>query len=114
MAKNNQKSKEKEAEVVDNAEVVAEETAKTEEVVEKKPAKKEKKQKPVKVKVNKEQKRSRLKEIFSELKKVSWPTFPKIVKQTGIVLVVVVAFLVVISAFDFGLLQLLNLVSPKA
>lgn len=56
----------------------------------------------------------KLKDIFSELKKVSWPTFPKVVKQTGVVLVVVVAFLVVISAFDFGLLQLLNLVSPKA
>ena len=57
---------------------------------------------------------AKCKDVFSELKKVSWPTLPKIVKQTGIVLVVVVAFLVVISAFDFGLLQLLNLVSPKA
>lgn len=55
---------------------------------------------------------SKIKDIFSELKKVSWPTFPKIVKQTGIVLVVVLLFLVVISAFDFGLLKLLQLVSP--
>ena len=32
---------------------------------------------------------ARLKDTFSELKKVTWPTFPKIIKQTGIVLVVV-------------------------
>jgi preprotein translocase subunit SecE len=57
---------------------------------------------------------AKLKEIFSELKRVSWPTFPKVVKQTGVVLVVVLIFLVVISAFDFGLLQLLKLVSPGA
>ncbi len=55
---------------------------------------------------------AKLKDVFSELKKVSWPNFPKIVKQTGVVLVVVLIFLVVISAFDFGLLQLLKLVSP--
>ena len=28
------------------------------------------------------------KELFSELKKVTWPTFPQVVKQTGIVLFV--------------------------
>ncbi|MCQ2387461.1 MAG: preprotein translocase subunit SecE, partial [Clostridia bacterium] len=50
----------------------------------------------------------------SELKKVSWPSFGKVVKQTGVVLVVVLAFLVVITAFDFGLLKLLGLVVPKA
>lgn len=57
---------------------------------------------------------AKIKDIFSELKKVSWPTFGKVVKQTGVVLVVVLAFLIVISAFDFGLTQLLNLISPKA
>ncbi len=51
----------------------------------------------------------KIKDIFSELKKVSWPTFPKVVKQTGVVIVVVVAFLVVISAFDYGLYELLKL-----
>ena len=55
---------------------------------------------------------AKLKDVFSELKKVNWPTFPKVVKQPGVVLVVVLIFLVVISAFDFGLLQLLKLVSP--
>ena len=50
------------------------------------------------------------KDIFSELKKVNWPTFGKVVKQTGIVLAVVVIFLVFITAFDFGLTKLLGLI----
>ena len=53
----------------------------------------------------------KLKDVFSELKKVSWPSFSKVVKQTGVVLMVVVIFLVVIAAFDFGLSELLKLVS---
>lgn len=53
------------------------------------------------------------KETFAELKKVSWPTFGKVVKQTGVVLVVVLIFLVVITAFDVGLYSLLGLVKPS-
>ena len=53
-------------------------------------------------------------DVFSELKRVTWPTFPKVVKQTGVVLVVVLAFLVVITAFDTGLLNLLTLVAPRS
>ncbi len=53
----------------------------------------------------------KIKDVFSELKKVSWPTFGKVVKQTGIVLVVVLLFLVVITAFDQGLLALAKLIS---
>ena len=56
----------------------------------------------------------KLKDVFSELKKVNWPSFGKVVKQTGIVLVVVLLFLIVITAFDTGLLYLLELISPKA
>ena len=56
---------------------------------------------------------NKIKDIFSELKRVSWPTFTKVLKQTGIVLAVVLVFLVVITAFDFGLMQLLRLVSPN-
>ncbi len=56
----------------------------------------------------------KIKDVFSELKKVSWPKLPKIVKQTGVVLVVVIAFLIVITAFDYGLMNLLGLVSPRA
>ena len=50
------------------------------------------------------------KEVVSELKKVTWPTFAKTMAQTGIVLVVVLFFLVVIAAFDFGLTALFDLV----
>ena len=54
-----------------------------------------------------------MKDTFSELKKVNWPGFVKVVKKTGIVLAVVLIYLVVITAFDYGLLELLKLVSPK-
>ena len=54
---------------------------------------------------------AKIKDVFSELKKVSWPKFSKVIKQTGIVLAVVAIFLVVITAFDFGLLQFLKAVS---
>ncbi|MCH5164943.1 MAG: preprotein translocase subunit SecE [Clostridiales bacterium] len=40
------------------------------------------------------------KDFFSELKKVTWPSFSKVVKQTGIVLLVTVIFLLVMMAFD--------------
>ncbi len=53
----------------------------------------------------------KLKEVFSEIKKVSWPSFSKVMKQTGIVLVVVSLFLVVISLMDLGLTQLLALLT---
>ena len=49
------------------------------------------------------------KEVFSELKKVSWPSFGKVVKQTGIVIAVVVIFLVLVTAVDAGLAALLTL-----
>jgi preprotein translocase SecE subunit len=48
----------------------------------------------------------KIRETFSELKKVTWPTFPTVLKQTGVVIAVVSFFLVVIFAFDF-LLSLL-------
>lgn len=57
----------------------------------KKPAKKEKKQ-------NKLVKK--LRETGSEIKKVTWPSFKTVVKQTGVVLVVVLVFLVVLFGID--------------
>ena len=51
-------------------------------------------------------------DVISELKKVSWPSFGKVVKQTGVVLAVVIVFLVVITAFDTGLSELLKLINP--
>ena len=53
----------------------------------------------------------KLKEVFSELKKVTWPTFGKVVKATGVVLVVVVIFLVIFGAINYGLGELLKLIT---
>ena len=53
----------------------------------------------------------KFKEVFSELKKVSWPTFNKIVKQTAVVLGVVLLFMVVITLMDLGLGALLQLLT---
>ena len=52
---------------------------------------------------------SKLKGMWSELKKVTWPSFGKVVKNTGIVLVVVLIFGVVITGIDVGLKALLDL-----
>ena len=52
----------------------------------------------------------KFKEMWSELKKVTWPGFAKVVKQTGIVLGVVLVFLVVLTGIDYGLQELLELV----
>lgn len=40
------------------------------------------------------------KETFSELKKVSWPSFSKVVKQTAIVLGVVIFFTIILFGID--------------
>ena len=53
----------------------------------------------------------KLKETFSELKRVTWPTFPKVVKSTCVVLVVVIAFTVVITAINYGLQALLEVIT---
>ena len=53
----------------------------------------------------------KFKEVFSELKKVSWPSFKTVVKNTSIVLGVVLIFLVVITLMDFGLGELFKLVT---
>ena len=41
-----------------------------------------------------------LKETGGELKKVTWPKFKEVVKQTGIVLVVVIVFALVLLGLD--------------
>ncbi len=51
----------------------------------------------------------KIKEVFAEIKKVSWPSFSKVVKQTGIVLGVVLLFATVITLIDFGLSNLFDL-----
>ena len=80
---------------------------------------------PQKVKAKKKQSENKFKVFFqkigkgfkgmiSELKKVTWPTFGKVMAQTGVVLVVVLFFLVVIGAFDAALTQLLKLLLPDS
>ena len=54
---------------------------------------------------------AKIKETFSELKRVSWPKFGTVVKTTGVVLVIVLAFLIVVTAVDFGLSELLKLLT---
>ncbi len=52
---------------------------------------------------------AKFKETFSELKRVTWPKFPTVLKTTGVVLVVVLAFLVATTAVDSLLGWLLSL-----
>ena len=54
---------------------------------------------------------AKIKETFSELKRVTWPKFSDVVKTTGVVLVIVAAFLVVITGIELGLSKLLELIS---
>ena len=51
---------------------------------------------------------AKIKETFSELKRVTWPKLPVVLKTTGVVLIIVAAFLVVVTAVDQGLLALLE------
>ena len=46
---------------------------------------------------------------WSELKKVSWPSFKTVAKNTGIVLLVVLFFGVIIFGFDSLIIELLAL-----
>lgn len=86
-----------EEDVVENEQV----KGKKEQVKENSP--KDKKQK--KAKKQKEHKVSKVKETVSELKKVSWPKFGKVVKQTLVVIGMVIFFTLVLFAID----QLLGL-----
>ena len=54
---------------------------------------------------------AKIKEVFSELKRVVWPSFPTVVKTTGVVLVVVFAFLVAVTGVDALLGLLLKVIS---
>ena len=54
---------------------------------------------------------AKFKETFSELKRVTWPSFTTVLKTTGVVLVVVLAFLIAIGGVDQLLTRLLDLIS---
>lgn len=53
----------------------------------------------------------RIKDVFSELKRVTWPSFGKVVKATCVVLVVVLIFTVVVTGINYGLQTLLELLT---
>ena len=58
---------------------------------------------------NNKQRRNFIKEIFSELKKVSWPTFGQTIAKTGTVIAVVAIFMVVVLGIDVLLTWLVSL-----
>lgn len=53
----------------------------------------------------------RLKETFSELKRVTWPTIPKALKATGVVIVIVLIFTVIVTCVNVGFTELLELLT---
>ena len=89
----------KETVVEENVEVI--EPDKVEEKVEVKNSKAEKEDK--KAKKQKKEKKSmgtKFKEVHSELKKVSWPKFSKVVKTTGVVIFVVLICTLLLFGID--------------
>ncbi len=74
----------------------------------KKSAKNKKKDKKEKGKLKR-----KAKETFSELKKVTWPSFGEVCKRTGVVLVVVLVFAAVLFGIDYGLGALMQLLTKR-
>ncbi len=50
----------------------------------------------------------KLKETFGELKRVTWPSFGKALKATGIVLAIVLTFMIIVTGVNFGFSELLK------
>lgn len=96
----------------DNNEELVEQTepTTTEEVIVEEAEAKENVQ-PIKNSKNKKNKKGAgaIKATISETKKVSWPGFKKVVKQTAVVLSVTAVFLVVVFGIDYLLSLLYNL-----
>ena len=76
-----------------------------------KKAKPVKDKKAKKAKANAQPKKSRMKETFGELKKVSWPTFGKTMAQTGMVIGVVAIFALLVLGVDLFLGWIFGLIS---
>lgn len=72
---------------------------------------KDKQKNAKKTKANKEPRVSKTKETISELKKVSWPSFGKTMKQTGMVISVVLLFMLVTLGIDSLLTWVLKLIT---
>jgi len=80
---------------VNTSNITNEKVADTKKVELKKDNKNNKKAKKVK-----DNKPSAVAKTMSELKKVSWPSFKEVVKQTSVVIVVALVFLLVIFGLD--------------
>ncbi len=52
-----------------------------------------------------------VKGVFSELKRITWPTFGKTVKATGVVLVIVLILTIVTTGVNQGFGKLLELIT---
>ena len=107
--KNKHKNQKTEVEIIDPSasEVSEVETPKAEESESKEQNTREVKAKDKKVKSNKKAKKSnpnslseKIKGTYSELKKVEWPSFGRVVKQTGVVLAFVAIFVVILLGFN--------------
>lgn len=98
--------KEKIAVETQEVEIVEPDTETTESIekTDKKASKEAKADKKQSKKPSKEAKNNgigkKVKESLSEIKKVNWPTFKKVVKQTGMVIAVVVVCTLVLFGFD--------------
>ena len=53
----------------------------------------------------------KLTETFSELKRVTWPSWGKALKATGVVLVIVLVFTVAVTLVNVGFTELLKLLT---
>ncbi len=86
--------------------------AKAEKTLAKDSIKAQKKQKQnKKAQANQAPKRNKVKETFGELKKVTWPSLKKTMKQTGMVISVVALFMLVTLGIDSLLNWILKLIS---
>ncbi len=81
--------------------------------VKKQENKKNKTKKGGKEKKDKTSLKKKTKETLSELKKVTWPSFGEVCKKTGVVLVVVLVFAVIIFGIDYGLGALMKLLTNR-
>ncbi len=102
------------SQIVTEEEAINKDTSKTEKIKQKENNKKAKNQKVDKKNKNEGVKLSKkAKETVSELKKVVWPTFGEVCKKTGVVLVVVLIFAVIIFGMDYGLGALMGLLTKR-
>ncbi|HAJ77481.1 MAG TPA: preprotein translocase subunit SecE [Clostridiales bacterium] len=103
-------------ETVETAKVEETAEVKAEPVKEQKADKKSKKDGKSKKQNKKEPKvkSNKVKESVAELKKVTWPTFPKVVKNTILVLGIVLLFTIVLFGIDYGLSWIYKLLTPAA